>query len=129
MGVVEAGRDAATRLLFADTGSVRRPDGDPTFDPNTGEYTQAKVLVYSGVLHLRPAPGVGERTVQVGEEAVVMRTHTLSLPHDAPDLLEGDELTMDTSQDPGLVNRSFVIRSPAYRTFAWGRQVTVEEIA
>lgn len=82
--------------------------GGVAFDADEGiDVETAGTTVYAGVCRIRPAGG--DQTVIVGESPVPYRTHDVWLPWDTTGVEVNHLLTLDTCDDPHMVDRTFTV--------------------
>ncbi len=124
--VLARGRTAA-EFLMIDTCTVVRASGESA---SGGVVTETTSEVYSGKCRLQ----VASRTEQgsdstVGEAYRLVARKELQLPMSAPQLEQGDQVTMTAAaHDPQLVGRQYRVRDVLDKTDATSRRVTVLEV-
>lgn len=124
-GALTRGR-ALAESLMVDACAIVRPGGEST--GANGVITAITNAVYSGKcrLQMRQETGSGHN---LGEAFVIVRRVELHLPMTAPELFEGDQVTMTASAlDPQLVGKRYVVRDVARKTHLTARRVTVLEV-
>lgn len=94
------------RALMTSTGTVVRDDGEPVYDPVTGDFSQPVTTVYEGDMLVRMAAWEGS-DVAAGQTEIRTRPWRLKLPHDAVQLRKDDRVTIGVSDNPGLIGRTF----------------------
>lgn len=105
---------------------VSRPGGEPTFDPDTGIYTDPEpTTVYTGPCKIVPTGG--ERVVEFGEGPVTLRTYLVTLDGttDAPQI--GDNVSVSGSRDPRINTAGLVVLDVPGSDYLSNRQLVVEE--
>lgn len=97
-----------------------------TFDPNTGAYTTTPgAQVYSGACRFGSVDSQ-DRVVEVGGNAVSLRTYKLHLPWDATGI-EVSQVVVGTSGDPHLDGSEFRVVDVKGTSDVVGRSVMIEE--
>ena len=127
MSIVDQARDAADRLLLTDECTVTR-EGDPVFDPDTGQYVTPTVTVGEG-LACNARPVVGARRgmdVVFGGETVSVNTYQVAFRYDAPEIRPEDKITFTVSRDGWLVGRQFRVDAVRGESFQTARRVLAE---
>lgn len=120
------GRRAAL-VLMRDTCTIERKAGERTFDPNTGQYTQAWAQVYAGVCRVKNTGG-GSDSDLAGAQSVTLHRYEVRLPVDAsPEVLREDRLTVTASDDAWLVGRPMEVVDVGYAGTNTARRLTVED--
>lgn len=118
---------AAQEGLFLDACEVRRPLGDPAYNPVTGNVAQPYDVVYTGRCRLLPELSRSSDEDEVGETLIGTPDSTIRFPVDS-DIRRDDVAVMTACQyDASAVGREFVVRKaqPDGRQFA--RIATCEE--
>lgn len=125
IGALTAGRRAAERLM-GDTVTIRRQTGT-TFDPSTGEETPTFTTVYTGQAKLqqRGLPRVTQADTETFE--AVVATTMLHLPAATTGIEVDDQVTVDTSDNPSLAGRMFVVVGLPAKTHQTALRIEVEE--
>lgn len=115
------------RSMFDTAATVTRPgEGDPIFNPDTGEYDDPPpTIVYDGACLVRATPAAA-RVVESGGVAVSLRTYDVTLPHGVA-VEDGDTVTVTASADPGLVGRALVVLDVPYDEYAVNRRAVAED--
>lgn len=117
---------ATAELTFTDSCVIREAAGAPTFDPNTGAYTEGTgAVVYSGVCAFAPTQG-SDRVVEVGGDAVSLRTFVVRLPWDETGFKVGQVVTL-TAADPEWNGRTLRVIDVQGRTTPIERVLIAEE--
>ena len=121
---------AALRTMVAgfltDTCTIRRP-GRPAYDREQGiDVITAGDAVYAGACRLRPAGGA--RVVAVGEGLTTLRMYDLTLPWDTEGIQVDQVVTLEASNDPHIVDRTFTVTDVMGGTDGAYRRCLVEEI-
>ena len=121
---------AQSESAMVDTCTIRRPAA-PVFDPATGTYTTSKPTVYEGKCRVRTRSlgFLRASEVEAGEKQDVLWPYMLFVPASVTDLAVLDEVTIDTSVDPGLVGVVMRIRVVSLITNATARKMDCEEFA
>jgi hypothetical protein len=128
MSIIDAGRDAAARLLLKDRCTISRP-GSKTFNTGTGTYDTTSTVIGTDLpCNLTPFTGAGNLQEQLAGEAVTTHRYQLSLAWDSPTVLKEDIVTLTDSEDPNLAGRIYRVEAPLHETFQIARRVVVEEI-
>lgn len=128
MSIVDAARDAASRLLMLDRCEITRQDGQ-VFNPATGTYDVFEIEVATDLpCNLTPFTGVGDLTLNFGGEAVNTRNYRLTVPWDAPRIKEEDTVRVIVSRDPRVSSREYRVVGVQHETFQTARRVVLEEI-
>lgn len=125
-GAISRGRSLAERLMV-DACSIARPTGEST--GAGGVITPTTSAVYTGKcrLQVRQETGAGQT---VGEAFIIVQRLELQLPMTAPEVFEGDRVTMTASAlDPQLVGKEYVVRDVVRKTHLTSRRVTVLEVS
>lgn len=124
--MVESGRRRVGDTLI-DTATISRGGAAPVFDPNTGTYTpSAATTVHAGPCRVRPASlaaiGISSEAI-FGDTQITTTRFSITFPHDIPNVLVGDMITITKSDDPHIGTRAFrVVAVPSttllmYRNF------------
>lgn len=119
---------AAALATMTDTCTIRRdPDfqADSTLNTTTGALTAAApatVEVYAGPCLVSPLARQDDRGDE-GGAPVVHGDHVAKIPVDADETAIGDILTVDTSRDPQLVGKAFVIDGEVVGTQVFQRRL------
>lgn len=114
----------AAQFLSACT--IVRDNGAPTFDPNTGSYTQPTTTVYMGTCQIRPAERIGS-DIQTGEREANVFDYEARLPVDTA-VAVGDTLTVTASTyDAGMVGKVFRISDLPYNDLQIARVAILEK--
>jgi hypothetical protein len=127
VNIIDAARNAAARLLLLDECSITRA-GTPVFSPATGTYATTTTVIFAGPCNLTPFASSSALSEQLGGQAVDTRTYRMTLPWDAPQILEEDTAAVTVSADPLLTARSFRVVHIEGETFQAARRLIVEEI-
>jgi hypothetical protein len=117
----------AERQLMDSTVTVVRDDGEPTFDPDTGAYTQPTTTIYTGDALVRASNWEGSDT-EAGETEVRLRTARIKFPADTP-VLRDDRVTVDASADTRMVGRTFRVTDVLVDDWQISGTTFVEEVA
>lgn len=102
--------------------------GSRTFDDDTGEYTDTPTVIYTGKCRIKPS-GVEARRVQASDTAVTIWPYIVSVPMAAVGIHAGDELTVTSSVDPALTDKTLVVRSIVAGTHVTARRIGCEDQA
>lgn len=107
---------------------IERPSTTaPTIDPDTAAMTMtAGTTVFAGACRVQPE-ATQDSTVVIGDQATVLHRYRASIPHDAPQVLPDDVLTVQSSTDLQLVGRPLVVRDVHYDTFQVRRYLLLED--
>jgi hypothetical protein len=123
---IDRGRRAMAERLV-DTGTMTRASTTKTWNETTGRYDpDPPTTVYTGAGLLLPAMS-GDRTVDVGETVITLRTYKLTLPWDAPLIKVDDVWTPATSADARVVGRPLRVIGVLYTSDANARRLVVED--
>ena len=126
---MRASLDAAQaygRRLMASTCVVSRVEGEPVFDPGTGEYDEPPTVeVYSGPCKIVPTGG--ERVVEFGEGPTTVRTYSVNLEGVVEDIEVGDMVVVAGSRDSDLDGRELVVLDVPKSDWITHRHLVVEE--
>lgn len=88
--------------LMTSTCTVREAGSEPVTDEETGEVTYpVGTTVYSGKCRVRPTGSPGTETA--GGEETFTFDYKVSIPFTEANVLEGFQVTIDSSPDPALV--------------------------
>lgn len=98
MSVARARANAQRRFLstWTQRATVTRPDGTPTFDPDTGTYTDATSTVATGMACSLTSESVPAQVDVAGDPSVLTR---LELRHDPDVALKVDDRVTFTTHD------------------------------
>ena len=114
------------RRLMHSTCVVSRPDGEPVFDPDTGQYVDPpSQTLYDGPCKVVPTGG--ERVVEFGEGPVTVRTYDINLDGPASGIEVGDMVTVSGSRDPKLNGAELVVLDVPGSDWMTNRHLVVEE--
>lgn len=112
--------------LMVSTCTIDRP-GTPTEGPG-GVITVPYTGVYSGKCRIKPGAPHGER-VEIGEAGRVVARTLAWLPVSAPDVLEGDRLTITANAaDTNLIGKTFRVRAVARSSTPTRTEVELIEV-
>lgn len=113
------------RRRWTVSGTLIRPS-EPTFDPNTGAYTEGSTDVYSGQVGLRPQDN-DLRQVEYGGQAVSLRTYEMEFPANT-DARVDDRFTVSTAPfDDQLEGRTLDIIDVTYDERQVVRRVVAQD--
>jgi hypothetical protein len=99
-------------------------EGDPVFDPNTGNYVDPPdELVYDGACIFRPA--TAGRVTEFGEAPIVLNTFTVWLPRNT-EAKVGWRVVVHESGDDHLDGRQMVVTDVPYDPWGPARKIIVE---
>jgi hypothetical protein len=125
--LVLAGRTLVATLL-ADTGTITR-GGVPVFDPVTGSYTPASgTVIHEGPCRVRMQARTSGDLDIFGDTAVTTTRFVITFPHDIPNVLIDDVVTVSESDDPHIGLRSFRVIAVPSLTFLMYRELGCEVI-
>lgn len=104
-------------------------DAGATLNRETGELEGASPQpeVYRGPCMVF-APTLQARTTDASGIEGAVTTYPFGLPHTAPEIRPGDEVTVLRSEDKTLLNQTFVVRDVASTSFLVYRRVTTESL-
>lgn len=119
---------AAHRQLMVDACTIARPDAEPSWDPETGQYTELESTpVYAGPCRVKPTAR-GTREADQGVRDIVVNRYDVALPFDTEAVVEvGDLLTVTASADAWLIGRPMVVSSVGLGTTSTARWLTVDD--
>lgn len=119
----------AAESLMTSTCTIRADDGAEVTDPESGEVTRAPgTEVYSGPCRVRQ-PGNWGRTAEAGGEQISPNSFQVSVPFAVSTVERGHRVTVDASDDPQLVGRTFTVRfSPVMGAHITARRLICEEL-
>jgi hypothetical protein len=123
---------AQAESLMVDTCTITRPAGPPTFNADTGQYSDpvAPLTVYTGKCRIRTRTSVlRDRITQAGEAEVVIWPYIVAVPVTDVDVAVLDIVTITASTDPALVGHAMRVRIANLATNATARRLDCEEIA
>lgn len=115
---------------MVDACAITRAGGAPTFDPNTGTYTDpADSPVYTGACEVQISDGLNASTSEVGGQVVTERRVTVKVPVSAEGIQIDDVVTITASDlDPDLVGQRFRVVAGFAKSFATSRRLQVEAV-
>lgn len=102
-----------------DTCTIRRVTSTTT-DDFSGNVTPTYATLYTGKCRVQQSTPTATR-VDAGQDSVLLLALTVQLPMSATGLQVGDQITIDTSIDPDLTGRVFLVESLAHKTDATAR--------
>lgn len=108
-----------------DTCTIRRVTGQVE-DDFSGEIQKTYAVLYSGRCRIQQHQASANRR-DVGEDDVLLLDSEVQLPMSVVGLQVRDEVTIDTSIDPDLPGRVYLVRDLAHKTDATARRVQCEE--
>ena len=120
--------------LMRDECTVTRATGETHVDSETGVTTPVVMTVYEGSCKIQTSGGVGSETsVGSSQSSLGAKIPQWSLyaqfPFDTPGLEEGDEVEIQTSQNPELVGRKLrLINLQSEKTHATAQRWNVQEL-
>lgn len=113
--------------FLVDTCSIRDLGAEPTFDPDTfTETVEAGDVVYTGRCRLRPHRLAA--VAEIGGVAVTQAGYELTLPYTTVGLKVNQTVTLDASDDPMLVGRTYRVVDVLAGSDGAYRRVIVEDI-
>ena len=110
---------------MVDTCTIRRRNGE-TLDPHTAETVPTYDLIYQGKCRVQMTIAQAQQQ-NAGEAHLLMVRLEVQLPMSATGIEPEDETTIDTSRDPDLVGRIFIVRDLFHKTDATSRRIGVLE--
>jgi len=118
---------ALAESRMTDTVLIRRKDGEPVLDDETGELSQPYETIYSGACRLVLRSGV-VRDVDAASQLLGVQRPELHVPVEGTaDVRNDDEFELTGSVgDPGLVGLSGVVVGMFPHTGATARRLPVE---
>lgn len=113
---------------FRSTCTITRPGaGERVFDPDANAYTDpTPTSVYTGPCKVRRTDRSGNDT-QAGEQTLRLQDLEVTLPADTA-VAEGDVVTIDSSPDPALVDKTLRITDVLSDDQQVNRRCLVEEV-
>lgn len=109
-----------------DTCTVTRVTGS-TFDTDDGTYTDTTSTVYSGKCRIQLADYQSAAESRTEGRVVTTVMHVLQLPAATTAVTVDDIATIATSEDAGLVGRTFRVKQVPNKTHLTMRRYIVEE--
>jgi len=125
---LESGRALAEQLM-TDAVIITAPgEGEPVFDPETGDYsTPEPVTLYEGKCRVQ-VPNVMETTPEYGGREVTVQTAILSVPVGVEDVPVGATATITAAAfDPDLVGAVYRVTALHHKSQPTARRFRVEE--
>src|SRR3954470_15576714 len=78
--------------------------GEPITDPNTGQVTRVKTVLYSGPWRVRPAlTGFTALSAAIGGGETFRFDYRVSLPFEVDNVIEGSRLTVTSCPDSAML--------------------------
>lgn len=78
--------------------------GEPITDPNTGQVSRAKTVLYSGPCRVRPAlTGLTALSDDIGGGETFRFDYRVSLPFEVDNVIEGSRLTVTSCPDTAML--------------------------
>lgn len=105
------------KLVMRSRCRLRRPDGERTWDPDTGTYADpAQTVIYDGICHFRTksTASPAKRETDVGEAELVSEAYAVMLPFDAPRAEISDSVEIYESDDAAVIGRPLTVGWPEY---------------
>jgi hypothetical protein len=129
MSVIDAGRRAAESRMTDTCRITRKGDGEPVWNPATGQYdAPAPTVVYEGKCRLRAPALVNPFQATSGPETWSVEESVLSVPADAPSIDAGMTVTyLTAANNPNLQGRVFGVVGPHHESTATAQRVLVKE--
>lgn len=121
-------REAEGRMI--DRCIIRRPGGDPVFDPDTGDYIDPDdTIVYQGRCEVQVREGLQLREVEAGGTELSLTRKLVKIPVSVT-AVKVDDLVEITHcmNDPSLVGAKFRVLAGHAKTWATARRLHVEEV-
>lgn len=113
--------------VMRDECTITRRVGTPVFDPDTGEYEQATITVYTGRCRVRSFTWEGS-DVQAGQQEVRLQGARAVLPFDTP-VEKDDVLTVSvTLYDSSLIGVPWRVTDTFRDGWQIGRVAILEEV-
>lgn len=121
--------EAEGRMVDACT--IAHPGGEPTFDPDTGTYTDgAPTVFYTGKCEVQISDGLNARDTEAGGTELTLTRVTVKVPIIVEGVERGDLVTITASElDPDLVGQEFTVLAGFSKTFATARRLQVERVS
>ena len=113
---------------MVDECTITRGGGDPTFDPNTGTYTNTVgTTIYVGPCEVQISDGLNAQTSEAGGQVVTDRRVTVKVPMSVEGVRVDDVVTITASElDPDLVGQSFRVMTGFAKSFSTARRLQVQ---
>jgi uncharacterized protein DUF6093 len=124
-GTALRGRQAAERIM-TDTCRIYGL-GTKVMGPD-GKYTTPEIEVYTGRCRVKAETGTSVGDVAAGETAVSRVTPVASVPVSVTSLKAGQRITITATSDPGLLNRTMLIRAVQTGSFITAHRLICEVI-
>ncbi len=105
-------------------------EGDTTFDPDTGTYTDAAdTTVYTGKCEVQISDGLTAEQSEAGGTQIGVVRVTVKIPVSATAVHRGHVVTITAAtNDPTLVGQRFTVIGGHGKTYATSRRLQVERI-
>jgi hypothetical protein len=123
--IAARGRVAAERIMV-DTCRIYTMGIGGTFNPTTGEITDATTNVYTGKCRVKQVPGYKTGGELVGESVVPRTAPIITIPHEVNDVRAGMRVEVITSADESLIGRPLLIESVHAGTHATARRLVCQ---
>lgn len=123
------GRTAADARMV-DACTIAHPGGDPTFDADTGEYTDGTPTVYyTGKCEVQISDGLNARETEAGGTELTLTRLTVKVPISVEGVVVNDIVTITASElDPDLVDQQYRVLAGMAKSFATARRLQVERM-
>ncbi len=110
------------------TCTIVPPDGTPTLDDGTGELAyEDAAAVYSGVCRIQTAVSSRVFEAELAADEPTVTIFEVNIPATETDVKVGHVVTVDSSPDPWLVNKTLMVRDVRGDDYAPGRLLMCEE--
>jgi hypothetical protein len=120
---------ARAKTLLGSTCTVFT-SGEPTTDPNTGQVTRAKAVVYTGPCKVRPAlTGLTALSDDIGGGETFRFDYRVSLPFEEDGVIEGMRLTVTSCPDPSMVGLTLEVQRIDRGDFLTARRLICNKVS
>lgn len=113
------------------TGIVRRSNSAGVFNEATGktEYPPPSIVYgVDGAAPMRVVRDGVETSREIGGQQVTIRSYTVALPTDAPEIRVNDEVVVATAGDPRLPNESLWVHDVRFGSQIWERDLVCANV-
>lgn len=121
-------REAEGRMV--DTCRLSHRDGEPTFDPITGEWTSGTLTpYYEGPCEIQTRESLIAQTVDSGQEEITVSRVTLKVPVSVAGVRVGDVAEiLAATWDDELVGAQYRVTANHAKTYATTRRLPIERV-